>query len=368
MTDAASRTRIVFGSLNGLRFLLAVWIAWFHVGHMFDDSGMGSLPFLRMGAMRVDIFFVLSGFVLAHVYWNRSSKPFDYVDFLVARLARIYPMYLLALGVIAAYLAAGALIGKTPDRPYPLGDLFASIVFLQSFGVTETNSWNFPAWAVSAEIGGYILFPVFLWIADRFRRLPWAMLGLAVLAILGAELFSRHFYHLPLNNAVTDWGALRGAIMIFCGVAARIAFEDFDRGREGSVLVVTVGAIAAAAVAINNWGLPLIGFSAAMMIIALARLDQMEEFTLLSHPWMQRLGDYSYGIFILHAPIYSITAEALKMIGIEFHATLFTGFLMTLMVVLISIPVTRLVEKPARLFIRARWEKMRHHRLRHAGL
>ena len=367
-TSRAAPRRIVFGSLNGLRFILAIWIAWFHVGHMFDDAGMGSIALLRMGAARVDIFFVLSGFVLTHVYWNRSKVSFSYVDFLVARLARIYPLYLFALALVACYIFAGSLVGKSPENPYPLSDLIASLFFLQSFGVTETNAWNFPAWAVSAEIGGYLLFPVFLAIANLLKRMPWVMLAVGIFSIIAAELFSRHYFNLPLNTAVTDWGALRGAIMIFCGLCARVAYSGFTRGREGAIIATMFGILIAGASAINEWGLPLIGLGASFMIMGLARLDHMHEPTGLSHPVMQRLGDYSYAVFLLHAPIYTLTVEILSMAGITFHPTLLTSFLMVVMVTIIAVPVTNVVEKPARKYIRRGWENLRHQQLRHAGL
>ena len=366
-TESTPR-RITFGSLNGLRFLLAIWIAWFHVGHMFDDAGMGSVPLLRMGAVRVDIFFVLSGFVLAHVYWNRTNKTFNYLDFMVARLARIYPMYLLAIGLVATYLIAGALLGQSPDRSYPFSDFHRLSPLVAVFRRDRNQCLNFPAWAVSAELGGYLLFPVFLWIADRFKRMPWAMLGFAVLIILIGEIISRRYFHLPLNQAVTDWGALRGAVMIFCGVAARVAYTGFLRGRESSVVTVVFGALATAAIAVNNWGLPLIGFSASMMMIGLARLDLMEEFTPLSTPTMQKLGSWSYAIFILHAPVYTIVTSALGVVGVDYHPNVFNSLMLVSLVVLIAGPVTHFVETPARLWLREKWEQRRGRKLRTAGV
>ena len=351
--------RVFFDSLSGLRFILAAWIALFHVGHMFDDHGLGAEPLLRAGASRVDIFFVLSGFVLAHVYWNRSNLKFNYLDFMVTRLARLYPVYLLGIVLLAAFIFAGKMIGKAPSSPYSLHDLGLSLILGQSFGLTDTNNWNFPAWAVSASMGGYLLFPLFLWLADKLKRAAWMFLALVIFGILGADLACRHFFNLPLNNAVTDWGALRGAMMILCGVAARVAYTQFLRGREGAFVTAAFGAIACLMTIVNQWGLPLIGFSASMFVIGLARLDHMDEGTFLGAPIMKRAGELSYAIFILHAPVYSITVEALSMLGISFEATLWTSLLLVAEIVIIAIPVTYWFEKPVYAWLKKTWNNRR---------
>ena len=77
-----TETRQRFESLTGLRFLLAIWIAYFHVGHMYDHNGFGALPILELGVARVDVFFVLSGFVLTHIYWSSRGRPFEFGSFM----------------------------------------------------------------------------------------------------------------------------------------------------------------------------------------------------------------------------------------------------------------------------------------------
>ena len=63
-----------FDSLTGLRFILAIWIAYFHVGHMYDHDGFGALPYLELGVARVDVFFVLSGFLITRQLWAVSRR------------------------------------------------------------------------------------------------------------------------------------------------------------------------------------------------------------------------------------------------------------------------------------------------------
>ncbi|MFC7292162.1 acyltransferase family protein [Hirschia litorea] len=363
-----SKPKQVFLSLNGLRFILAIWIAYFHVGHMFDDAGMGTLPFLRLGIARVDVFFCLSGFVLSHVYWAQRTKPFNFADFMVARLARIYPMYLLALGIIIAYLAGGALLGKAPSTSYPFSDLVMNLLFLQASGLTETNSWNFPAWAVAAEMGGYIAFPIFIYLAQLTRKLPYLLLAIAIGLVLLLEIFLQFVSPLPMNELTTDWGILRGASVMFCGVAARSVFNIFKPNTLMAIITAIAGISLVFTSAMQQWGVPLVGLGAAFLMIGLARLDELKCPTGLSSQPMQELGNWSYVIFILHAPIYTILAQIWSLAGYEFVATPLTSLVFMSVVILVSGPIYHLVEKPSRKFIRKQWEMRRGHTISNAGL
>ena len=143
--DDPQTTRQRFESLTGLRSL-AIWIAYFHVGHMYDHDGFGTIPYLELGVARVDVFFVLSGFVLAHVYWAQRTRPFAFGDFMMARLARIYPLHVFALGVLIAYLLLGMSIGKADHiTNYSITGLLGNLALLQSFGLPDVVYWNFPA-------------------------------------------------------------------------------------------------------------------------------------------------------------------------------------------------------------------------------
>ena len=389
--NVADAPRQIFRSLNGLRFILAIWIAYFHVGHMFDEHGFGMLPILRLGVSRVDVFFVLSGFVLSHVYWAQRTKPFNFLDFMVARLARIYPMYLLALGLIIAYLSVGFVLGKQGDTIYPLSDLFKCLFFLQAVGLTETNSWNFPAWAVAAEMGGYLAFPLFIIAAKLTKSMPYILLGLALVCVFWVEIFLKNYAQLDLYRTTNDWAVLRGASVMFCGVAARSVLNVFKPGALMSVVtiiasicVIVTAALYQSGVNVNHpipdaltspftailnlASVPFVAFGAAFLMIGLARLDELNISSGLEGEKMQELGNWSYVIFILHAPIYTILAQGLDIIGYEFIAGPISSIAFTLMAVAVAGPIYHYIEKPARTFIRNSWQKRRGKKIANAGL
>src|SRR5258705_5569923 len=82
-------------ALTGLRGVAAFWVVLFHM-----EWG-SSIPIIEKGYLGVDVFFILSGFVLMHVYAGFETTDFDYVRFIKARIARIYPLHIFALLLLA---------------------------------------------------------------------------------------------------------------------------------------------------------------------------------------------------------------------------------------------------------------------------
>jgi peptidoglycan/LPS O-acetylase OafA/YrhL len=348
----------VFHSLTGLRFVLACWIAYFHVGLMFDSEGFGALPLLELGMTRVDVFFVLSGFVLAHVYWAREGAKFNFADFMVARVSRLYPLFLLALAVIGAYLVAGAAIGQgvEPGR-YPLRDLAANLFMLQSFGLTTGGDWNFPAWAISAEFAGYAAFPLYLVVAAKLRARPVLLLGVSLAVLGAAELFHHALTGRALNTATEDWGALRGAAAMFVGVGARAAFDRFRVSIPVAALIALAGALFAVAAAVLHAGVTLVAIGAVGFILGLARIDAAGGRTPLGAPIMRRLGAWSYAIFILHVPAFIILSQGLEILDIPFVANVWTAGALVAALCIPAAIAHHLIEEPARKAIRAAWKR-----------
>jgi peptidoglycan/LPS O-acetylase OafA/YrhL len=146
------------------------------------------LSILRGGYLAVQSFFLLSGFVLAQSYastrWNRKSLT----KFAIARFARIYPVYLLSLGLISWFafefvLKPGRTIGQ---KAAVLGDY---ALLLQGWNGSLSVGWNTPAWSLSCEFFFYLCFPLlFLWLrGGRMGRTLLALSASLVTPILLAH-------------------------------------------------------------------------------------------------------------------------------------------------------------------------------------
>ncbi|MAF58373.1 acyltransferase [Ponticaulis sp.] len=347
-----------FDSLTGLRFILAIWIAYFHVGHMYDHDGFGALPYLELGVARVDVFFVLSGFVLTHIYWNNRNRPFAFGDFMVARIARIYPLHILALGIMLGFLVLGMVMGRADmAEGYPLEGLFANLFMMQSFGAPGGAAWNFPAWAISAEFAGYLAFPLYIWLATKMKAHRTFFFGLCLLNVYLVDQVHQMLLHRELSSSTMAWGALRGAVVMLAGVGARVAFEDFKVSGFRAGLYALAGAGGALLAAMNHVGTAFVAAGGALMIMSLARIDAEGKGTFLAHPTMCALGGWSYAIFILHVPTFMIMKNALDIVGIPFVVNAWTSLGFTLVVVAIAYPIHKLIEEPCRKAIRGGWEK-----------
>jgi peptidoglycan/LPS O-acetylase OafA/YrhL len=353
----ASSSQDQFHSLTGLRFVLAAWIAYFHVGHMFDPEGLGALPALKVGMARVDVFFVLSGFVLTHVYWARTKGRFDFADFFIARVARLYPLHLAALALMALYVLAGVVLGRAEEAAQytPMG-LLGNLLMLQAWGWPGAPQWNFPAWTLSAEFAGYLVFPAYLLAATAMRARPWSFLGLSIAAVLLVDLALRAFAGRSLGEATVEWGALRGAGLVFVGVAARVAFDAIKPGpASGATLLALIGALIAAFAAIGQLSAAIVAAGSAALILGLARLDRIGAKTPLSLPFMRTLGDWSYALFILHVPLYVIAMQAAGVLGVTIPINAWTAAGFVVVATIVTAPAHYLIEEPARKWLRASW-------------
>jgi peptidoglycan/LPS O-acetylase OafA/YrhL len=169
--------------LTGLRGVAALYVVAFHYLDGLTLSSPGK-TFLAHGYLAVDLFFVLSGFVMALSYARMFRDGFSlsaYRKFLGRRLARVYPLYLAAT-LIALFLI---LLGWLPYiRSRSLGITFiANLFMIQAWGVSA--SLNSPGWSISTEWAAYLLFPLLLVPALNLRaRYAW-LVGAISLATLG---------------------------------------------------------------------------------------------------------------------------------------------------------------------------------------
>ncbi|WP_178133823.1 acyltransferase family protein [Vineibacter terrae] len=177
--------------MTGLRGVAALLVATYHYYPPNAITQPALSRFIGKGYLWVDVFFILSGFVLALNYAHLFASGWSlrrWRDFLVRRLARIYPLYIvLVLGAVLLTLVAhGNLHPGNPapavGLPVPIRDLVANLLMVQSWGITR--SINGPAWSISTEWAAYLVFPVLVGVA-LFSRAGTALIAvLAVVAVI----------------------------------------------------------------------------------------------------------------------------------------------------------------------------------------
>jgi peptidoglycan/LPS O-acetylase OafA/YrhL len=164
-----------FRALNGLRFVAAMSVVFFHYGPSvpgYNDLPLWTRSLVQCGPTGVGFFFILSGFVLAHAHpslSDRSSRAF----FWFKRLARIYPAYLFAflmflpIAVEKYLLHPTGMIYSASVRTFFLG-AFLSSTMLQSW-TSLSQAWNGPSWSLSVEAFFYLIFPFVLLQVSKLR-------------------------------------------------------------------------------------------------------------------------------------------------------------------------------------------------------
>jgi peptidoglycan/LPS O-acetylase OafA/YrhL len=191
-------------SIEGLRFISSLAILMdhflFYPLHYVPLSG-------RLGIF-VDLFFVISGVVIASAYSSRLSTLAEYGLFIQRRLARLYPLHLatMVIYILIACAAGAGYFNVDNASRYDWTSLIPYLTLTQAWGRHGAIAWNGVTWSISAEMFAYLLVPLLLL---PLRRRPWvALLFVAVLAILCA-VGSEQIMGLPFTRLVSKVAELR---------------------------------------------------------------------------------------------------------------------------------------------------------------
>ena len=182
-----------FNVLDAWRGIAAVLVALFHLqaaGHAYD------LAFLRNSYLFVDFFFVLSGFVISHAYFEKIGNQQEFAEFIVRRFGRVWPLHVTVLGAFVLVEALKLLLATSGEQaglaPFDASGHTAPaalpyhLVLAQALGVLDKLSWNEPSWSISAEFWMYVLFGLTCVLLTRRKPLALAALGLAGAATVAA--------------------------------------------------------------------------------------------------------------------------------------------------------------------------------------
>ena len=169
-SGAPSRSGKEILPLTGVRALAAWSVVSFHVLQLMAKVWPGSDRAFGCGWLGVDLFFTLSGFVIALNYWDRVGTLGEYVKFVWLRLARLYPVHFMTLLGALAIFGGGSAIhmpAKTVARWTAAS--FVQNLFLVHHWWPAAFSWNSPAWSVSCEFLAYLVFPLFVFGSNSHR-------------------------------------------------------------------------------------------------------------------------------------------------------------------------------------------------------
>lgn len=212
-------------ALTGIRGIAALMVVLYH----FHDTFVALVPAWRVfaptakvGLLGVDLFFVLSGLILCHVYEAdvRAVTWRSHAHFLGMRLARVQP------NVVATVLAMLGVVGLAQAMGTPLGGLYPveqlplHLAMTHAWFRSPGQEWNYPSWSVSTEWFAYLfLFPLGAWLLRR--RLP------VLLHLAGALALTQTWLYIANGT----WPrALFPILRIVCGFMAGVSLYAVWRG------------------------------------------------------------------------------------------------------------------------------------------
>jgi peptidoglycan/LPS O-acetylase OafA/YrhL len=310
--------------LTSLRFIAAFWVLLYH----FKDHlglGMGQIGLVADGYLGVDLFFTLSGFILAHVYLQSlEHSRFSYGGFLKNRIARVYPMHLAALAAMLALFAGASALGAGVGSPeaFKWSDLPAHLLMVHAWGTTEAVGWNFPSWSISAEWGAYLLFP--LAAALVLRAQQWASLmalGALALCLWSFWVLSNLHHALPwVGRDFSQMTAQIGALRILPSFLLGVALYAFGRAhpapKSWAWPIVCVSAGWVIAVTMMHWWEGLVWIGLAGLLYGLAETSRHGVDAPMSGRAFVFLGASSYALYMIHLPIDFVWFHALERLGV----------------------------------------------------
>ena len=290
-------------ALTGLRGLAALLVMAHHFKLHFGLADrlpvLGGL--LQKGYLGVDLFFVLSGFVMAMTYgdWFDGHRPGwpAYIRFLVRRVARLWPLHAAMIGVWVAFGLA------LPRFPYSAHVLAANLMLIQAWGLS--GAINPPAWSVSTELFAYLAFPALAWLALRGgRRAVFCAVAVAALYVAATQLgppleegrrgpldLYRNYSWLPVLRCVA--GFALG--MLAWRMGSRPRLRRLLSAPWAAPAILASASLLMWAGAYDLWVVPLLP-----ALILATHLGRGPFYRALGHGPIHYLGLVSYAVYLVH--------------------------------------------------------------------
>jgi len=347
-------------ALGGVRGVAACWVVGVHVPTLIRDlyprQEIAVPRFFRSGYLGVDLFFVLSGFILTYIYAARFREAGlkEAAPFYVARLLRIWPLNIAVLAVLGLVVYASGIFGVGNFT----GAQFVASLFLVQHWIYLHPLWNFPAWSLSVETLAYIIFPLLVVLVGRIKSA--AALIAAIVLSIGTLDATNYYLH---GNAIgLDAGHAGGFSRCLFEFTAGIALSYLSQryGASRRVLIACdVLSVSLLCICIwTPWAM-FAPFAFCGIVYSCAKNGAVGR--LLAAPICRWLGEISFSLYLTHWVTIFTFERVLK----PAHANLWTDNAKTATIVLCVIAVFavavlawRSIERPSHAFARDMRRKM----------
>lgn len=326
--------------LTSIRGLFALYVAIYHI---FPRTNL----FLENGYLSVDLFFVLSGFIMSYVYSTKFSctlKTKDYLSYLRGRIARTYPLYAFLIILISfIYILNGIELPNTSD--YVI--LFS---FLQSIFYVNNNLIPH-AWSIAVEFIAYMLFPFAILLIYKVRNVIFIASAIT-LGFTGLYLASFKGYWGPLDIVSGKFAIIRCLSDYALGLVSFLIYVKAKSLLSKNKLeIALISSLALALLLLSFRGYDVIIVACFATLIPLLAASQGIIYRFMSLSPMVYLGEISYSIYLIHYPL----CRKLSFIPawIQSKTVLFDiNHVVLILTIIFSVLTYHFIEIPCRNFIR----------------
>lgn len=363
-------------ALTGVRFFAALWVVVYHSTRyhldLLETHHPQLLELVRPLAMQgvrgVDLFFILSGFVLTLNYLDEIGPRLDLAKagrYLWLRLARVWPLYVTLLVVSGLLIKVRAsLWGTAHEGKLTVGSFLEQLFMVQLWTSPHPDgtSWDGPAWSISAEWLAYLLFPVLALVVLRLQQRVRARGLLLATAVVMTPLLV-----VAITRGTQEpWAWVPRILcefvagMLLCAAISRLRVTDRQRTVAGALaLAIVVGLVGYFHLTADVRGAGMFATFALVPLVGCLAVGTGPLTALLATPALVLGGQISYGLYLWHSPmLYAFrdltTHSRLHLEPLDrYHAEL-----VWIVVVVATAWVThRLVEEPARKLLRDRLDR-----------
>lgn len=279
-----------------------------------------NIAFFKFGWSGVDLFFVLSGFLISSRLIPYHNSKGILQQFYRNRFLRIIPLYFSFL--IVFFLVWFAVVSKTTQNQFPFYNdhWFSFFIFIQNwtyiFAPLQSIDHLNHFWSLAVEEQFYILFPLFILLAGRPVKILKASLFLLIIILISRNIY---FFTLSNNYQSIYWNSFYRADSFLIGSIIFVLYNYYKEQKlmfriykiifTISVLLTAAGAFWYKSVSMSNPFFQTIGYTSIPIIFGYILLQCLNEpykmlSRILSSPILRYTGKISYGLYIFHWPVY----------------------------------------------------------------
>lgn len=342
--------------LAGLRGICAWWVVFFHSLSLMEGAMPAPLArFLSHGYLAVDLFFLLSGFVIFLSYHASLTKNFPHSigKFYWNRFTRIYPLHIVMLGGYLLLFAAYTFLsnsGTAPSR-YTWTSFFQSMFLVHMWIGNNELTWNVPSWSISSEWFVYLFFPLMAFGLRKIRGgVPVHLLTIIASAVLLHLIYVASGIE-SLGSGVARMALIRTLLEFLMGVlvgSLYVNHKDFLEKSRGAALA---GFLALCVLYVGT-GLPdhtLIPLAFALLIAYLSVTTSWAT-AALSRPTLVYLGEISYSTYMVHYLVYDLLKAGF--VSPSGQVNQLYVWLSFVVVFILSVVLHHLIDSPSQRYFR----------------